>query len=219
MNDIEFLNWVRGPAFEIASIIFVAGVIIRILEILLIGRKPQYAEGKGSAMASGLRTVVSRTLPAQGTFKRSAIIIVAGYLFHIGLLVTIFLFAPHILMFKDVTGLSWPSLPTPIVDALTVVSIIALIVLFVHRMTNPVLRYLTNKQDLLVWAVTLLPLLTGYMAYHHIGTSPQAMLGWHILSVELLMVVFPFTKLMHAFTLFMARWYNGATAGYRGVES
>jgi nitrate reductase gamma subunit len=41
----------------------------------------------------------------------------------------------------------------------------------------------------------------------------------HILSVELLMIVFPFTKLMHAFTLFLARWYNGAISGYRGVQS
>jgi hypothetical protein len=32
-------------------------------------------------------------------------------------------------------------------------------------------------------------------------------------------VVFPFTKLIHAFTLFMARYYNGAFAGRRGVES
>ena len=37
--------------------------------------------------------------------------------------------------------------------------------------------------------------------------------------VELLMVLFPFTKLSHAFTLFIARWYNGAISGYRGVAS
>ena len=41
----------------------------------------------------------------------------------------------------------------------------------------------------------------------------------HILSVELLMVLFPFTKLSHAFTLWIARWYNGAIAGYKGVQS
>ena len=29
MSEIEFLNWVRGPGFQIAAIIFVAGVIIR----------------------------------------------------------------------------------------------------------------------------------------------------------------------------------------------
>ena len=45
------------------------------------------------------------------------------------------------------------------------------------------------------------------------------LLALHILSVELLMVLFPFTRLMHAFTLFMARWYTGAVSGFRGVES
>ena len=44
-------------------------------------------------------------------------------------------------------------------------------------------------------------------------------LGLHILSVEVLMVLFPFTKLMHTFILFIARWYNGAVSGLRGVES
>jgi len=53
-----------------------------------------------------------------------------------------------------------------------------------------------------------------------VGIAPPAMLiVVHILSVELLMVIFPFTKLMHAFTLFMARYYSGAIAGYKGVNS
>jgi nitrate reductase gamma subunit len=82
-----------------------------------------------------------------------------------------------------------------------------------------VLRYLTNTEDLLVWFVTIAPLVTGYMAFHRIGMTASTMLGIHILSVELLMVMLPFTKLMHTFTLFMARWYNGAISGYRGVQS
>jgi nitrate reductase gamma subunit len=44
-------------------------------------------------------------------------------------------------------------------------------------------------------------------------------LGLHILSVELLLVVFPFTKLMHALTFVIARWFNGAIAGRKGVQS
>jgi nitrate reductase gamma subunit len=44
-------------------------------------------------------------------------------------------------------------------------------------------------------------------------------LGLHILSVEALMIAFPFTKLMHTFTVFLSRWYNGAMSGRRGVES
>ncbi len=219
MTEIEFLSWVRGPGFQIATIIFVAGIVIRILEILLLGRKANLAEAKGSAMSSGLRTVFTRSVPDAGTFKRSTFTIVAGYIFHIGLFVIIFLYTPHILLIKDVIGFGWPSLPTPVVDAIAVISIIALLAVIVHRFNNKVLRHLNNFEDILVWFVTIAPLVTGYIAFHRIGMTGPTLLGIHILSVELLMVVFPFTKLMHAFTLFMSRWYNGAISGYRGVES
>jgi nitrate reductase gamma subunit len=219
MSEIEFLSWIRGPGFQIATVILVAGVVIRVMEILLLGRKANLAEAKGSEMSSGLRTIVTRSIPDSSTFKRSTFTIVAGYIFHIGLFVTILFYAPHILLIKDIIGFGWPSMPTQIVDALTVVSIIALLAILAHRFTNKVLRYLTNTEDLLVWFVTIAPLVTGYMAFHRIGMTASTMLGIHILSVELLMVMLPFTKLMHAFTLFIARWYNGAISGYRGVQS
>jgi nitrate reductase gamma subunit len=57
------------------------------------------------------------------------------------------------------------------------------------------------------------------MAFNRVGLSGPMLIGIHILSVELLMILFPFTKLSHAFTLFLARWYNGAIAGYKGVQS
>ena len=219
MSEIEFLNWVRGPGFQIAVIIFIAGVIIRFAEILLLGRKTNLAEAKGSEMGGGLRTIVTRSVPDKSTFKRSTFTVVAGYIFHLGLFVTIFFFAPHLLMFKDVIGFGWPSLPTSIVDAFAVVTIITLLAILVHRMRDNVLKFLTTTEDYLVWLLTILPLITGYIAFHRIGMTAPTLLAIHILSVELLLVAFPFTKLMHAFTLVMARWYNGAISGYRGVES
>lgn len=219
MSEIDFLNWVRGPGFQLATVIFIAGILIRIVEILLLGRKKNLAEPKGNEMSGGLKTVVTRMLPENGAYERSTFTILAGYIFHIGLFVTIFLFAPHVLMFEDITGFSWPSLPTTIVDAVTVLTILTLIVVLVRRFTHPVLRFLTNREDLLVWFVTILPLITGYIAFHRLGPTAPTLLAIHILSVELLMVVFPFTKLMHTFTLFLARWYNGAISGYRGVQS
>jgi nitrate reductase gamma subunit len=219
MTETEFLMWVRGPAFQIATIVFVVGVVVRVLEILLLGRKGNLAEARGSAMAGGLRTILTRMWPDRGTLQRSTFTVVAGYVFHIGLFVTIFLSAPHILLIRDVFGVGWASLPTTIIDATTVVTIITLLAVLVYRLTNPVQRFLSGFQDYFVWLVTILPLVTGYLAFHRIGMTPPMLLAIHILSVELLMVSFPFTKLMHAFTLFIARWYNGAIAGYRGVRS
>ena len=96
---------------------------------------------------------------------------------------------------------------------------IALFAVLLHRLKDPVLRFLSQFQDYFTWFLTILPVFTGYIAFHRVGLPPQTLIAIHILSVELLMVVFPFTKLMHAFTLFMARWYNGAIAGYKGVNS
>ena len=219
MTETELLTWVRGPGFQIASIIFTLGIMLRLGEILMLGRKANLAEAKGSAMSSGLRTVFSRTVPDAATFKRSAFTVVAGYIFHIGLFVVIFLFAPHILFFKDLLNISWPSLPSPVIDATSVITIITLIVVLVHRLKDPVKRFLSNYDDYIGWFVTILPLITGYIAFRRVGMSAPSLIAIHLLSVQLLMVVFPFTKLMHMFTIFLARWYNGAISGYRGVQS
>ena len=219
MSETELLLWIRGPALQIATVIFVLGAVVRIAEILLLGRKKNLAEARGSAVAGGLRTIFSRSIPDRGTLQRSTFNVVAGYVFHIGFFITLFFFAPHILMFSDVFGVSWPSMPTPIVDATAIVTIIALLAVLAHRLRHPVMRFLSRFQDYLVWLLTILPLVTGYLAFHRIGLSPPILMALHILSVELLMVIFPFTKLMHAFTIFMARYYNGAIAGYKGVHS
>ncbi|MBJ6611170.1 MAG: hypothetical protein JG718_12480 [Candidatus Thiothrix moscowensis] len=219
MNAVDFLLLVKGPLFTIATIVFVLGLVLRLFEILSLGRKPNFAVPKGDPMQSGWREIFRRFGTDKATFQRSLFTIVAGYVFHIGLFVVIFLLAAHIEVFKNVLGFGWPNLSTPMVDAFAVVTMIALVAVLVHRLQHPVKRFLSTPTDYVVWAVTFIPLLTGYMAYHHLLLSPSLMLGLHILSVEVLMVLFPFTKLMHTFTVFLSRWYNGASMGMRGVKS
>lgn len=219
MSSMDFLMWVRGPAFQVSVAIFVLGVIFHLLEILLLGRRTDYAEPRATEWQPGLRTVLSRFLPDRGTFRREPITVTSGYIFHIGLFITLFLFAPHIALFHEWFGLSWPALSTPIVDAIAVITLVTLIIVLIYRVVNPVRRLLTRFDDYLVWTVTLLPVLTGYLAYHRLVLPYHSMLALHILSVELLLVLFPFTKLMHTFTFIPARFYNGAMAGRRGVAS
>ena len=219
MTATDWLLWARGPAFEIATVILVVGMIVRILEIVMLGRKENLATARGSATAGGLKEIATRTLPEKGVFQRSAFTIVMGYIFHIGLFVVIFLLAPHIAVFSSIFGLSWPALPTNIVDAVSVITLLALVAVLIYRLNSKVQRYLSGPMDYVVWALTFLPLLTGYMAFHRIGFSGPALLALHIMSVELLMIAIPFTKLSHTFTLFMARFYNGAVTGMKGIKS
>ncbi len=218
-SSMDFLLWVRGPAFTVAVAIFVIGVVARLFEILLLGRAPSYSEPKGAQVGPGFAEIVKRSVPLPDIVRRGATTLLAGYIFHIGLFVTIFLFVPHIELIHSVLGVRWPGLPNPVVDAVAVITIVALLVLLVHRIRHPVKRMLSTNEDYLTWLVTFLPILTGWLAYHRLVNPYPLVLGLHILSVELLIVILPFTKLMHTFTLFIARWYNGATYGRRGVQS
>jgi nitrate reductase gamma subunit len=219
MNEVAFLAWVRGIGFQIALGIFIVGMVVRWLEIFLLGKKHDYSDPKGSAVQGAIHTIFSRSIPEKSTWQRSRVQIVTGYVFHIGLLLIILFLTPHITIFREFLGFGWAGLPSSVVDIIAVITMFALLVVLVRRIQDPVLRFISTFQDYLVWTVTFLPLLTGYMAYHHLGFSYPTILGLHILSVEILLVLFPFTKLMHAITLFIARGFNGATAGHKGVQA
>ncbi|MDD5391555.1 MAG: hypothetical protein PHE17_00915 [Thiothrix sp.] len=219
MNDVDFLLWVKGPAFSAAMVIFIAGMVLRFFEILSLGKKVNYAVPKSDPVQGGLREILRRFGTDKATFQRSLLTVIGGYVFHIGLFVVVFLLAAHIALLKSIIGFGWPNLPTPVVDAFAVITMLTLIAVLAHRLQHPVKRFLSTPSDYVVWASTFVPVLTGYMAYHHLLLAPSLMLGLHILSVEFLLVIFPFTKLTHAFTLFLARWYNGVSMGIRGVKS
>jgi hypothetical protein len=144
MNHLDLLTFARGSALNWALVLFVAGVVLRLFEIFGLGRKADLASPRTNSPGSGWRTIVTRSFPSQDLLKRHAVTYFSGYVFHLGLLVTIFFFAPHIEFLHSMTGFGWPNLPTPLVDASAVSAIVALGVILVHRLNNPVLRMLSG---------------------------------------------------------------------------
>lgn len=218
-TSMDLLIWVRGTGFTLALAIALFGLTLRVSEILSLGRKHDFAPARERSPGSGLRTIFSRSLPPPGMVQKSPVTYVGGYVFHIGLLLVIVLFVPHIEVIRAVLGLSWPGLPTPVIDMVSVATLLALIAVLIDRRRNKVKRMLSGLGDYVAWGLTFLPMLTGYLAYHHLLLDYTLMLALHILSVELLMVALPFTKLTHVVTLFFSRWYNGDWFGRRGVAS
>ncbi|MBI4984032.1 MAG: hypothetical protein HZC24_01425 [Rhodocyclales bacterium] len=219
MNGLELLTWARGPGLALALGICVFGVILRSVEILALGRKPDLAPARAVTPGSGWRTIFSRSLPPPGMLRRAPLTYLGGYVFHLGFAVTLFFFVPHIELIRGVLGLSWPGLPNSLIDAATIAAILAMIALLIGRLVDPVKRLLSGGGDWLAWALTFAPLATGYAAYHHWFENYALTLALHILSIELLLALLPFTKLFHVVSLFMARWYNGDIAGRKGVAT
>jgi nitrate reductase gamma subunit len=107
------------------------------------------------------------------------------------------------------------------------VTIVTLLIALWMRLTDPVRQRLSTADDWISWTVTMLPLITG-MA---VATQPSGALlapghvvyggplAVHLLSVELLLVWFPFGKLMHGVLFAFSRSATGERLGHRGVRA
>lgn len=219
MSALELLTWARGTGLTLALAVCTFGILLRLFEIFSLGRKTDLSKPREHSPGSGWRTIFSRSLPPPGLMKRAPVTYVGGYVFHIGFAITLFFFVPHIELVRGLFGISWPGLPTQVIDIAAVAAILALIAVLASRLSNPVKRLLSGFQDYLAWLLTFLPLATGYLAFHHLLIDYTLALALHILSVELLLVALPFTKLFHTVSVFISRWYNGDIFGRKGVAS
>jgi nitrate reductase gamma subunit len=179
--------------------------------------------GPAQALRAGLR----RFAVPQGFAPSATLVTLNPYLFHIGLALVFFGYAPHIAFVRRITGLWWPALPDSVMYVAAGLTIVSLFVALLFRMSDPVLRRISRPDDAISWSLTMLPLLTGMAV---IGEPSGALLAQaeplyrtplaiHLLSVELLLAWFPFGKLMHALLFLPGRMQLATFFGRRGVRA
>jgi nitrate reductase gamma subunit len=217
---MTLLEFARGPGLYWATIIFVLGIVWRLAGALLLPRLKDFSKTRDPAnFKNGVRTIITRSAPAHELEKNIKFQHYTGYIWHIGLFIVIFFYVPHIEFFKSVFGFGWPHLPNNIITLSAAITMAVLVALLIRRMIHPVLKKISNLDDYISWFVSFLPLLTGAMAFAHLGPRYELMLAIHILSVELLMIWFPFGKLIHGLTIWPSRYQLGVTFGRRGVKA
>jgi len=216
---MELLDFARGPALRIATVIFAAGLVWRLVHLLVTARKIDISEPRhGGARGGGIRTVFSRFVHHEPFRRRTFNGTVIAYTIHIGLAVIVFGSAPHILVIESVTGLSWPALPTAAIHVAGAVTLAAMLSSIARRLSHPVLKLISNFDDYFSWLVTALPVVTGLLAVAHTGARYETLLALHILSFAVFLVWFPFGKLMHSFIVFGSRYTTGYTFTRRGAR-
>ena len=218
---MELLEFARGPVLTFAITIFIAGLVFRIVSLFALWRTSDSSEGSSRerpAFMSAIREIIRRLWPQSAYKQRTMFPLVNGYVFHVGLAIIVLFLAPHILFIKDLTGLSWGSLPNNVIYAISIVTIVSMIAALVMRFANPAQKIISTFDDWFSWFVTFLPVLTGVIATSHLGARYETLLGLHILSVALLLIWLPFGKLMHFFLVFVTRSQTGAHLSHRGAQ-
>ena len=217
---MDLLEFARGPALQVAAYILVAGVIWRLVGIIMLKEKPEFSEPRnpGGLMAA-LKVIYTRSFTA-APFKRATLYPkMLAYVLHIGLFVVVFLFVPHIVFFEGFLGFDWPGLPNNVIYFAGVAAVVAGIALLVRRLTHPVLKLISNFDDYFSWFLTLLPIVTGLLMPVRMGVRYETLLAVHILSVAVLMIWLPFGKLGHTFLVFITRGTTGMVFERRGAKT
>jgi nitrate reductase gamma subunit len=217
---MTLLDFARGPALQIAFVVFVFGVLWRLLSLLLLpwARDRSVARKRGGSVIVGVARGFWRHTWPDKHVKVPRFTMVNSYIFHLGLFVIVFGLAQHILFIRGLIGISWPGLPTSVISIVSVVTLASLVTALVRRLASPVTRLISTSNDYITWIVTTLPIVTGLVAVAHLWEPYEMLLAIHLLSVALLLIWFPFGKLMHAFLLFLTRSETGVFYSRRGAE-
>lgn len=224
---MELLEFARGPALAAALAIMFAGSAWRLFGIFRLARKPDHSEPRSTALWAGrLRGIVSRMWPHPEFRSSTTLATTNGYVYHVGLAIIVFSYLPHIRFIERLTGVHWPPLPEPVFYIAAAFTIVSLFVALLYRLTDPVLKLLSNFDDYFSWFVVMFAVLTGMLAIQH-PFRPGApfpppgqpvLVAIHLLAVELLLIWLPFGKLAHAFLVFVSRGTTGAAMARKGAR-
>ncbi|MFQ5547376.1 MAG: nitrate reductase [Woeseia sp.] len=217
---MTLLDFARGPGLQWSLWILIVGVVWRLVGAMLItGKKDLSKPRRKTAVRDGLKTIATRSMPERQFEKKVRFQNFAGYTWHLALLVSVLFFAPHILFFESLLGFGWPHLPNDIILVTAAIALAIMLALVIRRVSQAAHRLISSSDDYISAAVVIIPIVTGILAFAHIGARYETMLAIHLLSVEALFVWFPFGKLMHTAMTFPSRFKAGASYGRRGVKA
>jgi len=223
MTWTDVLEFARGPFFQVALLIFIAGMAYRLVRVIFLGWSPDRVPAKGSKLGGAVISFLKGILIwpfvpfVKNTFKRNPLVYLAGGLFHLSLFVVVVLGTAHMLVWKSLLGFGWRTLPVPIVDWMAAVGIVAIIALFINRLINPVLKLITGPAEWMNLLVVFIPMVTGYMMTHHLWFRYEVLFSLHMISVNLLLIWIPLSRISHFMFYFFSKAIHGADFGKRSV--
>lgn len=215
---MTLLEFASGPMLKLSIAVFIVGAGWRLLSLLLMKKKVDMSDPRGgNERLGGLWMIASRSINHGPLTDRIKMPIANAYLMHLVLAIVIFLAAGHIDLVRENFGFGWPALPDIVIRITTFVLLASILVTVYRRLRHPVLKLLSNFDDWFSLLVTALPVVTGLWAA--LASEPkEGLLAIHVLSFNLLLIWFPFGKLMHAFLIFGSRYSTGVAFTHKGAR-
>ncbi|MGD8991716.1 MAG: nitrate reductase [Desulfobacterales bacterium] len=220
LNWNSIYDFLTGPALWLSFIFFIGGLLIRMAFLFRLSRKKDRVIYNHVNIDWGLRSIIHWVIPfASVSMRQQPIFSLVAFIFHLTLIVVPLFLSAHILLWEEALGVTLWSMPDGLSDALTLTFLVAALFLIVRRRIRPEVRILTSAWDYALLIITMLPFITGFLAYHQWGPY-EAMLVLHIVASQILLILIPITKLAHMILFFFTRAFIGfEMGGRRGARS
>lgn len=213
LNDPSIYTLIRGPLIWLAFIVFFVGILYRIFTTLKMAKKEKVIYPYLSFKYT-LRSIFRWLMPFGSiSMRRHPWFTIITFIFHICLIVTPIFLTGHMELWNESWEISWLSLPVGLTDLMTITVIICLLIIFLRRLIQRDIRFLTSTSDYILLVLVALPFITGFLAHHELLLEYKTMLTIHMLSGELMLIAIPFTKLSHMFIFFLTRAHTGSEFG------
>lgn len=211
MHDLY--NFVRGPLAWVAFIIFIGGILYRLVSMIILAKKKDVVVFEYFSLYYGLRSILHWITPF-GTvnWRKRPVFTIVTFSFHICLLLAPIFLLAHIILWDESFNLSWWSLPDSVADIMAIIVVVACGYYLWRRLTQPEVNFVTFESDYIILAIVAAPFITGFLAYHQ-WVEYKFMLILHILSGEIMLAAIPFTRLSHMFYSPFTRAYLGSEFG------
>lgn len=208
-----FIEFLRGPGFRFAMAVAVVGLTAQVMQSIVgLVRARMRAGDKRLDVAGTLKRTILWLMPLRHFVGSRPFYSVFSVLFHAGILIVPFWYLGHIRLWGRGMDVAWPAIPGEWADGLTLMTLGAGVALLLGRLFNRVSRQTSRLQDWVLPSLLVVAFGSGYWMAHP-GTSPfspSATALAHVLSGDVLLVIAPFTKIVHCvmlpFSRFAAEW-------------
>ena len=211
MHDLY--NFATGPLAWAAFIVFIAGSLYRLINMLYLVNKKEKFIFTYMSFKYSFRSIFHWITPfATVNWKMHPVLTIVTFAFHICLIITPVFLLSHAILWDESWNISLWSLPDGVADIMTLIVVGSCIFFLVRRLVSPEVQYVTSASDYAILAIVAAPFITGFIAYHQ-WVNYQFFMILHIISGEIMLVAIPFTRLSHMLFSPFTRAYMGSEFG------
>jgi len=209
-------EFAAGPLFLFSVLAFFAGLVFRGWKLYSMTEKQdgdflsqQLPAGYAAEYNLNWRQVLrEKRKILMERFGADMFLAVLSSVFHFFLFFIPLTLAGHNVIFFQSWRITLPCVTENISDFLTCLFFISAFLLMMRRLLLPRVRAITGIYNYFLFFITVLPFITGFMAYHQFYDYP-VVLVLHVLSGDLLLIMAGWTKLGHMVFFLFGRFFIG----------